>query len=222
MPSLAELTPAERARLASKPDGELGIETAVFMNRNNAGIIDAVYRRLRAETGNTVLEIGFGNGRTLPSLMQQAAALTYVGIDISETMVAEAKAFNKSLIDAGRASFHLASAEAIPCDDASFDRAMAINVVYFWLDPVRVLAEIRRVLRPSGFSIIAGIDTATAAVAPFTRVEFGFRARDAELLTALHHQAGFTAVNVEPYAEIAKHPDGTPFPRHYNLVIAQY
>jgi ubiquinone/menaquinone biosynthesis C-methylase UbiE len=158
MPRLSELTPAERARLASKPEGELGVATAVFMNQNNARIIDAVYRRLNVETGNNVLEIGFGNGRTLPLLMDQGDALTYVGIDISETMVAEANTFNRDLINAGRATFHLASAEAIPFADASFDRAMAVNVVYFWPDPIRTLTEIRRVLRPDGVSIIAGID----------------------------------------------------------------
>ncbi len=221
MPSLSELTPAERARLAGKPEGELGIATAVFMNQNNAGIIEAVYRRLNLESGHNVIEIGFGNGRTLPLLMQQAEALTYVGIDISETMVAEANRFNRGLIGPGRASFRLASAEAIPCADASFDRAIAINVVYFWPDPVRVLTEIRRVLRPGGCSIIAGIDTATAAAAPFTRVEFGFRARDGEMLKALHHEAGFATVEVEPYVETAKHPDGTPFPRTYNLIVGQ-
>jgi len=221
MASLAELTPAERAQLLSKPEGELGIALGESMNNTNAKIIEAVYCRLRPEPGNRVLEIGFGNGRLSSLLMQQADALSYVGTDISETMVAQAMVFNRALIEAGAATFHQASADAIPYPEKSFDRALAINVIYFWADPVRALTEIRRVLRPSGFSIVAGIDVATAAAAPFTREEFGFRARDADALIALHRQAGFASVDVEPFDELAKRPDGTPWARHYHLVIAR-
>jgi arsenite methyltransferase len=89
-------------------------------------------------------------------------------------MVAEASAFNQGLVQTGRATFDLASAEAIPCNDASFNRALAVNVVYFWPDPVQVLAEIRRVVRSGGFSIVAGMDTATAASVPLYCAEYGF------------------------------------------------
>ena len=220
MPSLSELTPAEGARLLAKPEGELGIAIGESMNKNNAPVIEAVYRRLRMQTGQCVLEIGFGNGRTVPLLMQQADRLTYIGIDIAETMVVEATAFNRELIDLGRVNFYLASSEAIPSADASIDRACAINVVYFWPDPVRVLAEIRRVLRPGVFSVVAGIDVATAAEAPFSRVEFGFRAREADELIDLHRAAGFEAIEIEPFDYVSKRSDGTPWPRHYDLAIA--
>ncbi len=221
MASLAELTPAERALLLSKPEGKLGVALGESMNNTNAKITEAVYRRLRPQSGDRVLEIGFGNGRLLPLLTRQTDGLSYVGIDISETMVAEAARFNRALIDAGRATFRLASAEAIPYPDASFDRAVAVNVVYFWADLVRVLTEIRRILRPGGLSIIAGIDVATAAAAPFTRDEFGFRAREADVLVALHRETGFASVDVESFDEVVKRPDGAPWPRHYDLVIAR-
>lgn len=220
MADLTALTPAERARLLGKPEGELGIAISGVMNQTNAKVIETVYRRLGLQHGQTVLEIGFGNGHTVPSLMQQADALTYVGIDISETMLGEASSFNRALIDVGRARFQLASAEAIPCPDSTFDRACAVNVVYFWTDPVRVLTEIRRVLRPGGFSIVAGTDGATAARYPFYRPEFGFQVREADELIALHRAAGFTAVEIEPFDEVTKGADGSPFPRHYHLAVA--
>jgi len=220
MANLADLTPAERARLLGKPEGELGVAIGAVKNQTNAKIIETVYRRLDLRTGHSVLEIGFGNGRTVPQLMQQADGLTYTGIDIAETMVAEATAFNRALVDAGRARFHTASAEAIPCPNAGIDRVCAINVVYFWPDPVPVLAEIRRVLRPGGFSIIAGMDGATAARFPFYRAEFGLRVREADELTGLHRAADFTSVDIEPFDEVTQMPDGTPFPRHYHLAVA--
>src|SRR5215471_3305565 len=204
MASLDELTPAERARLLSRPEGELGIAIGKNMNQTNAKLIEMVYRRLGLEAGHSVLEIGFGNGRIVPLLM--------AGVDIAETMVDEARSFNR--IEAGRATFQLASAASLPCSDASFNRVLAVNVIYFWPDPLQVLAEIRRVLRPNGFSIIAGMDSVTAATRPFYRAEYGFRIHDADALIAFHRQAGFTNVDLEPYDEITTASDGMPHARH--------
>lgn len=220
MPTLVELTPAERARLLGKPEGELGIALGKVMNENNAQVIEAAYRRLGLQTGHSVLEIGFGNGHTVPLLMKQAETLNYVGIDISETMVAEATSFNQPLIDAGRAAFHFAAAGSLPCADASVDRAVAVNVIYFWPDPVHELSEIRRVLRPDGMSVIAATDAASATAYPFARAEFGFYAREADALVALHRQAGFSAVAIEPFDDMGRRPDGTTFARHYHFVVA--
>ena len=64
MASLDELTPAERARLLSRPEGELGIAIGKNMNQTNGKLIETVYRRLGLEAGHSVLEIGFGNGRS--------------------------------------------------------------------------------------------------------------------------------------------------------------
>ena len=220
MPSLSDLTPAERARLLAKPEGELGIALGEVMNQTNSNLIQTVYRRLRLQPRQSVLEIGFGNGHTAPLLIQQADALTYTGIEIAQTMVAEATVFNQNLIDAGQTTFHLAPAEAMPFGDATFDAALAVNVIYFWSDAVRALTEICRVLRPGGLSIVASMDRATAAAAPFYRAEFGFRIHEANDLAAMHRMAGFAAVDIEPFDEMTKLGDGTPFARHYHLVIA--
>ena len=221
MPTLSELTPAERACLLGKPEGELGVALSKTMNENNAQVIEAAYRRLGLQTGHTVLEIGFGNGYTVPLLMSQAEGLNYVGIDISETMVAEATSFNQSLIGAGRAALHFAAAGSLPCADASIDRVVTVNVIYFWPEPVHEISEIRRVLRPDGMSVIAATDVASAAAYPFARAEFGFHAREADALIALHRQAGFRDVTVEPFDDIGRRPDGTTFARHYHFVVAR-
>ena len=161
-----------------KPEGEAGRAVDERLNRVNAGITAAVYQRLQLRPGDRVLEVGFGNGRLLPALLACADELTYVGVDIAATMVSEAIAFNAELVAAGRASFWLASAEAIPCPDRSFDRVFAVNVIYFWPDPVRALAEMRRVLRPAGMSVIAAVKPdVDQPPPPFAREEYGFRIR---------------------------------------------
>jgi ubiquinone/menaquinone biosynthesis C-methylase UbiE len=219
---LSKLAPAEMAQLLGKPEGEAGSALGEMLNRANASVTEAVYQRLHFKPGDHVLEIGFGNGKLLPALLAHVDDLTYVGVDIAATMVAEAIAFNADVVASGRAAFHLASVDAIPCADGSFDKIFAVNVFYFWPDAVRALCEMRRVLQPAGISIIAAVTPDTAATAPFAREEWGFRTYDGETLIALHCEAGFGQVGVERYSEVITHPDGTPWQRHYLMVIAQH
>ena len=128
-----------------------------------------------------------------------APGATYTGVDFSETMVAEAEAFNADLIEAGKARFHLASVEQMPLADGSFDRALAINTIYFWPDPVRALAEIHRVLSPDGVLLILAQTPEEAAKAPYTR--HGFRIYAEAQLRQLHTQAGFRRVEIELYRD---------------------
>jgi arsenite methyltransferase len=103
-------------------------------------------------------------------------------------MVSEAEAFNQELIRAGRATFRLASVEAIPFAADAFDHALAVNTIYFWPDPVRALAEIRRVLRPDGVLFVLAGTPEEMAKAPFT--PYGFRVYDEAQLRKLHAEAG--------------------------------
>ena len=221
MVDLTALSPSERARQLGKPEGEVGVELGLRLNKVNNKITDHVYARLGLDAGMNVLEIGFGNGHLLPDLLRQSDDLKYMGIDISQTMVDEARQFNAAQVASGQAAFHLASAESIPSDAARFDRVFAVNVIYFWADPLRPLQEIRRVLHPEGVSVIAATTPATSAATDFQRPEFGFHPRDDATLIALHKQAGFTRVAVENYDELVSKPDGSPWARSYYLIIAQ-
>jgi SAM-dependent methyltransferase len=219
---LSKLSPAEMARTLGKPEGEVGRAVGEMLNRVNAGVTDATLHRLNLQTGDHVLEIGFANGRLTPSLLARADDVTYVGIDIAQTMVEEARAFNAELVAAGRATFELAAADAIPFPDHSFDKVFAVNVIYFWPEPLRALSEMRRVLRPDGLSIIASVISAPdEPPPPFARAEFGFHRRDRDTLVALHHEAGFGDVRVDEHAESAVFPDGITRKRTYALVLAR-
>jgi ubiquinone/menaquinone biosynthesis C-methylase UbiE len=222
MVDLNALPPAEMARLLGKPEGEAGRAVAERLNRVNADVTAAVYQRLKLEPGERVLEIGFGNGRLLPQLLSQADDLSYVGLDIAETMVVEAITFNAELVASGQASFQRSAAEAIPYPDARFDKVFAVNVIYFWPEPVRALSEMRRVLRQGGMSVIAAVKPDTdQAPPPFAREEYGFRVRDAATVVALHRDAGFGYIELDDYEDISTRPDGTPWKRRYSIVIAR-
>src|SRR5262245_10036883 len=104
---VASLSLAEHARQLRKPDGELGLAVAERLNDSNRPGILLTIELLGVEAGHQVLEIGFGNGRTVADVLAQAESVRYAGIDFSQTMVDEATRFNSEFMAAGRASFHL-------------------------------------------------------------------------------------------------------------------
>ena len=89
-----------------------------------------------------LLEIGCGGGLLLRDALATGARAT--GLDHSEEMVELARG------RAPAADVVLARAEELPFEDGIFT-AVAMSIVFFFIDdPVRVLRECRRVLRPGG------------------------------------------------------------------------
>jgi ubiquinone/menaquinone biosynthesis C-methylase UbiE len=197
MVDLSKVDPATMAQHLGKPEGEIGRALADSMAARNWPVYEAAFRRLGVRPGERIFEVGFGNGKITPRLMELVSGITYTGIDYSEAMVAEAEASNKNLINAGSAEFRHASVEAIPFADGAFDHALTVNTIYFWHEPVRALTEIRRTLRAGGkLFLVAGTPEQMAKNA-FTR--HGFRLYSDARLRELFASAGFREMAVELY-----------------------
>jgi len=220
MVDLAQLPAAEMAAQLARPTGEIGIAVGDYMNRINSRLTNAAYQLLRPPPDGRVLEIGFGNGKLIGDLVGIAPDLTYVGVDLSDTMLHEASENNRALIDEGRVKLRMATVDRLPFPNAAFDRALAVNTIYFWPDQLSGLAEIRRVLRDDGFLVLASMTPDTSAQSPTARPEYGFRVPDRNALELLHQQAGFKRVTCDIYEEEAKRLDGTIFHRAYHMVLA--
>ena len=102
-------------------------------------------RELLAGAHGRVLEVGVGTGRSFP---HYPAVDELVGVDPSGPMLRRARQRAGEL---GRAvTLVRASAEQLPFADDSFDTVVTLAVLCSVDDPLRALAEIRRVLRPGG------------------------------------------------------------------------
>jgi SAM-dependent methyltransferase len=99
--------------------------------------------------GRAVLDVGCGAGIDLARFAAGGARAT--GIDITSAAIDLARAHFAQQGLEGR--FHVANAEALPFDDASFDLVYAHGVVQYTADPRRLVAECRRVLRPGGEAV---------------------------------------------------------------------
>jgi SAM-dependent methyltransferase len=62
---------------------------------------------------------------------------------------------NRTAIAQGRIDVQQASSDRIPYPAAHFDRSFAVHTIYFWNDPLRHLAEIRRVMGTYGRFVLA-------------------------------------------------------------------
>ena len=99
MTVFASLPAAEQARQLANPEGQVGIEVAQWLHGNNRDGNAKCIALLALRPGNRVLEIGFGNGRAAADIVSCAENVQYDGIDISPTMVDEARRFNAALLD---------------------------------------------------------------------------------------------------------------------------
>ncbi len=93
------------------------------------------------------LEIGCGAGRVVRDLAPRCREV--VGVDASAAMLERARERSSSL-GLGNVSFTEAVASAVPFPDASFDRVVIANVLFYLRDPVAALREATRLLRPGG------------------------------------------------------------------------
>jgi ubiquinone/menaquinone biosynthesis C-methylase UbiE len=110
--------------------------------------------QIRADTlrtaGGRVVEIGFGSGANLAGYPR--AVQSIVAIEPNEGMHDLAK----PQIRSSRTRVHLIEAEAemLPLADRSFDVAVSTLTLCSVFDPIRVLNELRRVLRDDGRLIV--------------------------------------------------------------------
>jgi len=147
---LEQLRWKKLARQLRKPTGAMGLEVARRMNTNNEFLYNFTLDEMMIRDNQTILEIGFGNGRFFKKHYDFAENLRVTGIDISDDMLAEAREFNRDLIRDKQLELLKSASNQMPFPDNNFDKAFSINVAYFWNDPQEHLSEIARVLKPGG------------------------------------------------------------------------
>ncbi len=94
-----------------------------------------------------VLEIGIGTGRNLPFYDRSRVAALH-GLDPAAQM--HAKARRRARAAGLDVKLVPLSAQAIPAPDASYDTVVCTFTLCTVADPLAALAEVRRVLKPTG------------------------------------------------------------------------
>jgi len=171
----------------SKPSGDVGLEVLDHLNRVNAGINTLTLNRVQAGPGARILEIGFGGGALIQDGLRRFPDTTFVGADISELAVAQAKQIFREEIDQGRADFFQIEADRLPFDSAAFDGVISVNVIYFVPDLPVHTGEVARLIKPGGHYVVSYSEGSPDGITKFppSKVE------------ALLTEAGFQSIDTQ-------------------------
>lgn len=184
---------ADQLRL---PSGPMAPFTAVLLNRRNRSLIHRAIRALDVGPGQRVLDIGFGGAISLLELLRRATGGHVWGIDPSPDMVRRAARLLCEDVSSGRLSLEVAGAGAVPCGDASLDRVLTVQTVYFWDDLRRGIGEIARVLVPGGRLAVGMMPRVAQEHYGFGRR--GYHVLGVDDLAALLDEGGFDDVTCAP------------------------
>ena len=118
-------------------------------NRDARGFLPFLLPHVRS--GMDVLDVGCGVGSIALDLAPTVAPGRMAGIDADPGQIEAAK---KSAAERGidNAEFLAASVYELPFEEATFDVVYANAVLMYIREPVRALAEMRRVLRSGGLA----------------------------------------------------------------------
>jgi SAM-dependent methyltransferase len=181
------------AQQLSHPTGLFGRLMGRLMNRHNARMNAFALELLELTPADRVLEIGFGGGATLSTLIERAGFVA--GIDRSQVMAERAKARYAGDMAAGRAEFREGTIEALPFEAASFDKVCTVNTIYFWRSLEVGFAEIHRVLTLGGRAVIGFLPKSHMDRMGMPRDIFTARATE-DVVAALENE-GFVNLRVE-------------------------
>ncbi|PYQ47210.1 MAG: SAM-dependent methyltransferase [Acidobacteria bacterium] len=96
----------------------------------------------------SVLDVGCGTAEITERLATKYPKATFVGVDLEEQHLERARKLCAKF--GSRIRFQVGDALALPFDDAQFDLVVCRHLIQAVPDAPKVLAEIRRVLRPGG------------------------------------------------------------------------
>jgi ubiquinone/menaquinone biosynthesis C-methylase UbiE len=134
-------------KLATTFDDWARTGRAESMEKSHGVSVDQILPKLGIRAGETILDLGCGNGWATRLLAKSAPGVQAIGIDVSPEMVALAESLHSYTI---RARYEVGTFEALDFKDAHFSRVFSMEAIYYAVDLDKALAEVHRVLAPGG------------------------------------------------------------------------
>lgn len=181
------------AKHLKTPEGEIGRKVGIIMNEINAFITKFTYQKMEVSGNEKILEIGFGNGKFIPYLFELCPDISYYGIELSHIMVEDAIFYNSKLIESKKITIEQGDSLNLNFGNNFFDKICSVNTVYFWVDPIKYLTEIWRVLKPGGEVYVSFRSKATLQKDNLPGNYFSLY--EVEEIYSFAKKAGFSSIN---------------------------
>lgn len=101
-----------------------------------------------------ILDVGTGPGYLPIEIARLIDKVEIIGIDLSSDMIRIAKKNAQKAGITGRVRFEVEDANHMRYEDSVFDLVVSTGSFHHWKEPIRVLNEIYRVLKPRGQALI--------------------------------------------------------------------
>lgn len=135
------------------PTGSEPWLTPIERFRTHQALVD----RLALRAGDVLLDLACGTGVTLATAVDRLPEIAVVGVDIDGEALATARAWLSRL----GARHYLVRADLcarLPLADQSVDRIVCHDTLEVLVDPMALVSEAARVLRPGGVSVWSHLD----------------------------------------------------------------
>ena len=177
------------AKQFSRPAGVGGKLISTVMNRQNRPLYVHTIRMLALSDGDSVLDVGCGNGYVLDMLARRFDC-EYAGIDVSPSIIKTASQRNNRAVKNGKMKLMCQDVGKMTFADNTFSRAYSINTVYFWGSLDDVMDEIWRILKPGGLFVNTLYSNET--LSRFAHSQHGYKRFSLEQLAKSGIGAGFS------------------------------
>jgi len=137
-----------------RPSGWLGWLMGPLMNWRHRPLSRWTIELMDIQPNSYILDIGCGGGMTIKEIARIANGGFVAGVDYSAIMVQQALKHNAAAVGVERVAVKRGDISNLPFEDASFDRACAIESFNYWPEPVAGLKEVYRVLKDRGLVAI--------------------------------------------------------------------
>lgn len=201
-----------------KPNGVVGSTVAEQLNVNNKYLYELALSELNLLSSDNLLEIGMGNGKHINQLFQKFDIQSYIGCDFSQAMVENAQLCCANSIWNSKIHFVCDAIEHLPLIPMSFSKILAVNVVYFWDNPLVVFVKLFESLKINGTFVLGFRPRNTMELYPFSK--HGFLLYEPTEIMELLTIAGFENVTMKSVVEKPRLIDGVSYPVHSVVVCA--
>jgi cyclopropane fatty-acyl-phospholipid synthase-like methyltransferase len=137
------------AKQFEKPKGILGKLAGTIMYFENRKINKWSIKKLQIQKRDRILEIGYGPGYGIKTMMSNYRLITVDGVDLSEKMLDEATKRNKEWIAAGKV--YLSTGDVVHFKpDHHYNKIISVNNYPLWEKPLTSLKHLYHLMDRKG------------------------------------------------------------------------
>jgi cyclopropane fatty-acyl-phospholipid synthase-like methyltransferase len=137
------------AKQFEKPKGILGKLAGTIMYFENRKINQWSIKKLHVQKNDRILEIGYGPGYGIKTLMSNYKSILVDGIDLSTKMRNEATRRNKNWIETGKVQLNTGDVSEFHPDHC-YSKIISVNNYPLWDKPMISLGRLYRLLENDG------------------------------------------------------------------------